>query len=63
MESLKELLIGLRDTSKVTGKEDACYLLKPECPYRGISRCGNNCILDYRAKFDKEINIVIKLDI
>ena len=60
MDTLGGLLKGIRDSSEVTGKEDACYFLKDGCLNRKTS-C-TDCVLDYRANLDKQIIILNKLE-
>lgn len=61
MNKLGEVLIAFRGVSLNTYYEDVCHITasKISCPFRG--QYCKDCILDYRANFDKHINILNKL--
>jgi hypothetical protein len=60
MDTLGEVLKGIRATSENTNKRDACDHLKVHCPYLRVE-C-HNCMLFRGVSFDKQITILDKLE-
>lgn len=61
MDTLENILISIKEVNINTENREACNLMGSDCVFGKQCLACRDCILDYRANLDKQINILNKL--